>query len=69
MHALGREARAANVRGAFGVPPAARPSVRGRWVVLVDDIVTTGATLSGCAAALEAAGAIAVSALTVARDA
>ena len=41
--------------------------VRGRWVVLVDDVVTTGATLGG-AAALLAAGAIGVSAVTVARE-
>jgi predicted amidophosphoribosyltransferase len=36
--------------------------------VLVDDVVTTGATLSACAAALLAAGAMGVSAVTVARE-
>jgi competence protein ComFC len=36
--------------------------------VLIDDVATTGATLSGCAIALLAAGARAVSALTVARE-
>jgi ComF family protein len=68
MHALGREARASNVGGAFGVRSGHRREVAGRWVVLVDDVVTTGATLSGCAAALLAAGALAVSAVTVARE-
>ena len=41
----------------------------GRWLVLVDDVVTTGATLVACAEALLDAGAVAVSALTVAREA
>ena len=41
---------------------------RGRWVVLVDDVVTTGATLGAAAAALLDAGALAVSAITVARE-
>jgi len=40
----------------------------GRTVVLVDDVVTTGATLAACATALLQAGAKAVSAITVARD-
>jgi predicted amidophosphoribosyltransferase len=43
-------------------------AVRGRWIVLVDDIVTTGSTLVACAEALYEAGAIAVSALTAARE-
>jgi predicted amidophosphoribosyltransferase len=34
----------------------------------VDDVVTTGATLAACASALEAAGALGVSAITVARE-
>ena len=40
----------------------------GRWVVLVDDVVTTGATLTACAVPLLAAGALGVSAVTVARE-
>jgi ComF family protein len=68
QHALGRQQRALNVGGAFGLCEGAAGSVAGRWIVLIDDITTTGATLSGCAAALYATGALAVSALTVARE-
>jgi len=57
--------RAANVRGAFAV--AASAGVRGRRVLLIDDVCTTGATLRECAAALRSAGAAEVVALTVAR--
>jgi len=42
--------------------------LEGRWVVLVDDVVTTGSTLAACGAALMDAGARAVSAVTVARE-
>ncbi|HSG86349.1 MAG TPA: phosphoribosyltransferase family protein, partial [Candidatus Limnocylindrales bacterium] len=64
----GRGARRANVSGAFALVPGATPVVRDRWVILVDDVVTTGATLSACAEALLDAGAIGVSALAVARE-
>jgi ComF family protein len=55
--------RRANVRGAF----AASSSVAGLHVVLVDDVLTTGATAAECAATLRAAGAARVGVLTVAR--
>ncbi|HEY7940998.1 MAG TPA: ComF family protein [Candidatus Limnocylindrales bacterium] len=68
QHALGRGARASNVGRAFVVAPEATAMIDGRWVVIVDDILTTGATIGACAMALRTAGARAVSALVVARD-
>jgi ComF family protein len=68
QHTLGQQERAGNTAGAFVIQPGAEPDIASRWVVVVDDIVTTGATLAGCAAALLGAGAGAVSAVTVARD-
>jgi ComF family protein len=49
--------RAANVAGAFAVTAAARPRIAGKNVVVVDDVITTGATVGACARALRAAGA------------
>lgn len=46
----------------------AGPRLERIWFVLVDDVVTTGATLAGCAQVLMDAGALGVSALTVARE-
>lgn len=66
---LDRGARAGNVRAAFRVvPDQGETAVRGRWVVLIDDVATTGATLAASAEALLAAGAMGVSAVTVARE-
>lgn len=65
---LDRRDRAHNVSGAFVVDGRAEPTCRGRWILLIDDVVTTGATLAACASALEAAGALGVSAITVARE-
>lgn len=68
---LDRTRRRTNVTGAFGLRDpvvAARATVCGRWVVLIDDVTTTGATLAGCGDVLMAAGAVAVSGLTVARE-
>jgi len=68
QHALGRAERARNVAGAFAARPGMSERLGGRWLILIDDVATTGATLSGCATALHAAGALAVSALTLARE-
>ena len=62
---LSLTARRENVRGVFRARSPER--VRGRVVVLVDDVMTTGATLSACAAALRKAGASRVLGLTLAR--
>ena len=59
-------ARAANLARALRVVPGGGSLVAGRAVVVVDDVVTTGATLAECARALRAAGAVVVGAATVA---
>ncbi len=75
---LDRATRATNVDGAFRLRPRPNPPgsggrlpwspLEGRWLVLVDDVVTTGATLAACAEPLLDAGAMGVSAIAVARE-
>jgi len=59
--------RALNVQGAFRVPEAARADVKGRPFVLVDDVLTSGATIDACSRVLLRAGAAAVDVLIFAR--
>jgi ComF family protein len=64
---LTRSERALNVQGAFRVPPEGKAAVAGRRLVLVDDVLTSGATVDGCARALLRAGAANVDVLVFAR--
>jgi ComF family protein len=64
---LSRTERAANVQGAFRVPADGKAEVTRRRLVLIDDVLTTGATVDGCARALLRAGAANVDVLVFAR--
>ncbi len=59
--------RRRNVAGAFETPAARRRQVEGLRILLIDDVLTTGATAEGCARALKAAGAVRVDLAVVAR--
>ncbi|MEX0645217.1 MAG: ComF family protein [Parvularculaceae bacterium] len=64
---LSRSARRENVGGAFAVNEERRVAFGGGEILLNDDVLTTGETLSACARALKKAGAVAVDALVLAR--
>ena len=64
---LGRDARSRNVQGAFRVPSERRMLVKGRQVLLVDDVYTSGATVKSAVRALKRAGASDVDVLCFAR--
>jgi ComF family protein len=65
--AMNREQRLKNVTGAFRVRKHWREKLRGQCVILLDDVLTTGATVTVCAAALRRAGAADVKVLTLMR--
>ncbi len=65
--ALDRQQRLRNVEGAFGVEPLRAHELRGRHVLLVDDVMTSGASLHAAARALRQAGAARVAAAVLAR--
>jgi ComF family protein len=64
---LTRSERAANIQGAFRVPEDGKAAVAGRRLIVVDDVLTSGATVEGCARALMRAGAANVDVLIFAR--
>ena len=64
---LGQRQRVDNVRGAFTVTEEGRAQIFGRRLVLIDDVYTTGATVSAATRALKKAGAVEVTVLTFAR--
>jgi predicted amidophosphoribosyltransferase len=61
------EERAIEIEGAFVVRPSRQACIAGRTVLLIDDVMTSGATANACAEALLAAGARAVDVLVAAR--
>lgn len=64
---LGRLARQRNVAGAFALHPRHREQVAGCRILLIDDVVTTGATVTGCSRCLLQGGASGVDVLALAR--
>jgi predicted amidophosphoribosyltransferase len=62
-----RDGRFANLSGALAVPPVRRERIAGRDVLIVDDVMTSGATFAAAAEACHAAGAGSVSVLSLAR--
>jgi predicted amidophosphoribosyltransferase len=63
---LSRQQRRDNVANAFAVAPGRKDAVSGKNIVLVDDVITTGATAEACARALKRAGAARVDVLALA---
>jgi ComF family protein len=64
---LSRSQRASNVQGAFKVPDDRKAAIQGRRVILIDDVLTSGATVDACARALLRARAASVDVLVFAR--
>jgi predicted amidophosphoribosyltransferase len=66
---LTRKQRKTNVKNAFAVPAHALPLLKNKNVLLIDDVMTTSATIGECAKTLLKAGAASVKVLTLARKA
>ncbi len=66
---LTRTQREKNVKGAFRVPERHRAAIKGKSILLIDDVMTTGATIHACTYTLLKAGASQVNVLTLARRA
>jgi ComF family protein len=64
---LSRLGRRRNVQGAFGLRRPGRPALAGKHVLLIDDVITTGATAEGCCRVLLANGAASVDVLALAQ--
>ena len=65
--ALDRRARIANVKGAFALEPLRAHEVRGKRIAIVDDVMTSGASISAAAKALRDAGAARITGVVFAR--
>ena len=64
---LDRQQRHSNTEGAFSVPSRYSQKLTGKSIILIDEVMTTGATLEACARVLAEAGARQIDALTLAR--
>ena len=64
---LSRSQRASNVQGAFKVAAERAADIHGRRLILIDDVLTSGATVDACARALLRAKALSVDVLVFAR--
>ncbi len=64
---LNRDERVKNLAGAIAINPSRRNAIKGKKAVLIDDVMTTGATANECSRILRKAGASSVSVLTLAR--
>jgi predicted amidophosphoribosyltransferase len=67
MEGMTRAERRSNLDGAIAVNPKYRDRIRGRQLLVIDDVLTSGATLEATAAAALAAGAAGVSVAVLAR--